>query len=210
MSQSKLGLCFIALIAVVSTALAAEPPPGFEEHGVLEKVKAGEIVKTEVVATKKEFKSVFRAFFKKTSPDAYTALATNHPKYPQLFSDIKEAKTVNANAEGTEFDYWLHVVLKVGIFTQHVYPEGHQSYKRAVDEKSEATIVHNITNYKEYLESAVETTRLIPYEDGMLLHDTVHIKLLKDNAQSTMIKNKLNEQFERFISTFRKELQGDY
>ncbi len=205
-----LGISLFGALGVSAGAAFADNIHGFEDPALLEKVMAGEITKEEVLATKVEFRTVFRAFYNKVAPQAYVDLATNHAKYPELFPEIKKAETTHVNAERTDWTYKLDVTFQFGIFIQHFYPEGHQVYKKAHDALSEAVLEHNITNYQQYLKTATETTRLIPYKGGMLVHDDVHVVLQKENSQSTMIQSKLLEEFERYQKTFREQLQGSY
>jgi hypothetical protein len=209
-----LCLSLVAVFCLARAAAAASPAapiPGFENPQILERVMGGEIVKEEKISTAVEVQTIMRAFFNKVSPDAYVGLATDHPKYVELFPDlIKEAKTTKVNADHTEWDYWMDILYTMGIFQTHVYPEGHQIYRKAPDAASEATLLHNITNYQDYIKSATQTTRLIPYKTGMLVHDDIHLVMKKESSHTAMIKEQIAKQFERYISTFREHLQGSY
>lgn len=211
MTPIRFALCALVLALSSRATLAADGPiAGFEDPAVLSRVMGGEIVAEEKAATGKEFETVFRAFFKGVSPDAYRDLATNHVKYPDLFpDDVKSAETTKSNKERTEFEYKMDLVFRIGIFVQHVYPELRQVYTPAPDAVSEAKMWQTVLNYKEYLTDSTETTRLIPYQGGILIHDTIHFTLAKENSQTTLIKNKMKEKFLLFLTTFRTVLGGN-
>jgi hypothetical protein len=101
------------------------------------------------------------------------------------------------------------MLVEYGIFTFDVYPEGTHKAFPAKDTKSEAKLVNEITNYKDMMKKAVETTRMIPYQTGFLMEDTVEVELVKQSAQGGVIKKKLVDQFKSFLTGFRKELGGD-
>lgn len=188
-------------------ALAGEPD-GFQDPAVLEKVLAGDIVQTQVINTETEFRTVIRSYFHKVSPEAFVALATNHAKFPDLFEEIKEAKTLKVNADATQWDYQLKVTIPVGPFSQTVTPEVHQVLLPAADAASETRMTQKITNYKEMIRYSSQVTRLIPYKGGMLVLDDVHFVLTKDAAQGGVLKKKLQSLFNRYTQTFREELGG--
>lgn len=200
----------LVLLAPVTAQDYADGPVGFEDPALLAKVMEGKIVMEDKVDTKVEFRTVAKAFFNRTAPEAYAALATNHPKYADLFTEVKKGETLKVSTDKTEFDYKLHLVFKVGPFSQDVYPEGHQKVTFGADATAEGRIDNEILNYKEEIKSATQVTRLIPYENGILVEDDVHVVLVKPSSQSGMIKKKLKEFFGQYVSTFRKELQGQY
>jgi len=214
MKNLHLLLCSIFCLALVAKASdlggRVTDIPGFEDPKLLARVMSGEIVLEEKVSTKTEFRSIVKAFFNKVSPDAYTKLATNHPKYPSLFSEIKEAKTVSVSTDQLNLDYWLHLKVPIGPFFYDAYPEGHHTIVSAPDAQSEAKLLNEVTNYKDQIKFAKQTTRLIPYKTGILVEDDIHFLLTKESAFSGTIKKKFKEFFTRFVSTMRKELQGSY
>lgn len=202
-----LGLVFGLILT--GNRLLADAPAGFQDPNLLKAVMEGKIVRQDVVNSKLEYRTVLRSFFRKVSPEAYASLAVNYEKYPALFSEIKEARMTSANAERTVFTYWADMLVKVGFFSTHVYPEGRHTIYPAPDTKSEARIVHEIINYQEDLEKAVQTARLIPYQDGILVEDDVHVKLRKDSIYSGAVKEKISGQMMRMTETFRRELKGN-
>lgn len=186
----------------------ADVPPGFEKPGLMDKIMKGQIVLDEQINASVEFKDVFRAYFNKVTPDAYAALAVNYPKYPDLIDMIQEAKQTSVNADHTVYTYWLHMDVAIGPFHQQIYPEGRHTLK--INANGESTILNEITNYQDYIETATETTRLIPYQNGMLVEDTVYAKLRKSNSMAGMVKKQLQKLFSNYISAFRDTLQGSY
>lgn len=201
----------IALSVFCSAPLfAADPPPkGFDDPKSLEKIMAGEIVKTQVIDTKMETKVILRAFCNKSSTDAFIDVAINHGKYPVMFPEIQDAKTTATNAEKTQYDWWADMLVKQGFISFHVHPEGVQKITRAKDATSEATIENTLKNYADLVEVGQQNTRLIPFENGVLVEDTVYVKVKTTGGQAGLIKTKMVEQFTRFLAGFRKEIGGD-
>lgn len=199
---------FCLAVLVYVPALKAEVPAGFESPGLMARLEKGEIVLDEKISTKTEFLDVFRAYFNKVSPDAYAGLVTTYSKYPDMFDQIEEATLLTTNPDRTIFTYKLKMNVAVGPFHSTIYPEGRHTI--TLNTIGESKVYNEITNYQDHLETATETTRLIPYQGGMLVEDTVHAKLKKANAASGMVKKKLQAMFKGFIKGFRKELHGDY
>lgn len=208
--MNRLALSLLGLFAVTAMAAPADPPIGFEDPALLGTVMDGKIVLQDKVDSKVEFRTVAKAFFNKVSPDSYVALAVNHPKYKDLFSEVKKGETTKISDDKSTYDYKLHLRISVGPFSQDVYPEGRQVITLATDALAEARIDNEIVNYKDEIKSAIQVTRLIPYQGGILVEDDVHVVLAKPSAQSGMIKKKLKEFFTKYVTAFRKELQGDY
>jgi len=204
-------LMILGAVLCLSANLArAEGPAGFEDPALLESVMNGKIVFEDKLDTKVEFRTVGKAFFAKASPEAYAQLASNFEKYPQLFTEVKEGKTLTTSDDKLDRTYSLNLEVKVGFITQQVLAEGHQTLVPALDAISEYRILNEITNLKDQLKSATQVTRLIPHEGGFLVEDDVHVVLTKPSATSGMVKKKLKEFFGRYIATFRKELTGTY
>lgn len=202
---------FVFLFAVASIgAFAADPPKGFEDPALLAKVMSGKIVDQVQIDTKTEYKVVLRAYFAKTSPEAYAGIATNHPKYPSMFEEIQSAETTKVNAQRTDFEYKMTVLVQYGPFQLQVHPTGRQVFTPGADPRAEGAVAHNITNYQDVLEIASQGTRLIPYDNGMLVEDSIHVKVRKDYppAQAAAIKTQLKKTFTRFLEVFRRELSA--
>lgn len=201
---------FLAGLAFADGRQQRDVIPGFEDPVLLEKVMSGQVVLEEKIATKKEFRTIIRAYFNKVSPEAYYKLATNHAKYPSMFEEVVEGATTSVSADALDLDYRLHLKVKVGMFEYDAYPEGHHKIIPAKDAISEARVVNEITNYEDQIKYSRQTTRLIPYQTGILIEDDVHFTLKSDSAAASLMKKKLKEFFTRYVSTLRKELQGAY
>lgn len=199
----------LGLALFLSAVSLADTPKGFEDPAMLEKIMKGTIVKTTVVDTKMESKIVLKAYSNKTSTDAYIDLAINHAKYPALFPEFQDAKTTKVSEDKTEYNYWSDLIIQHGFLSLHVNPEGVQKITRAKETAGEAFVEHTLTNYKDLIEVGSQNTRLVPYDNGILIEDTVYVKVKQSGGQATMIKQKMVEQFTRFIQGFRKELGGD-
>ena len=205
--SNRLAVALLCLAASVTPA-SADTVPGFEDQAVYNDVMKGTIRVEEVLANNVESTFVIRSFFTKTSPDLYVDVATNHKEYPAWFTEIKEAKTTWVNAERTEWTYWMHMVVKVLFFTEHVYQEGRQVYARPADAISEGLLTHTVNNYADTIKTMVERTRLIPHNDGILVHDYINYVLVKPNSNANLIRTKLKEQFVRFMKAYRKAATG--
>lgn len=193
---------FLALPALADTIV------GFEDTAVYNEVMNGTIKVEEVLGNNSESTFIIRGFFPKTNSDLYVDVATNHKMYPSMFSEIKEAKTTSVNADRTEWTYWMHVVIKVLFFSEHIYPEGKQVYSRPADAISEGVLTHTVTNYTDAVKSMVERSRLIPHQDGILVHDYISYVLVKPNSNAKLIRTKLKEQFVRFMKAYRTATSG--
>ncbi len=199
---------FLLALVLFSVSAMADVVPGFEDAAVFKDVMAGKIKVQELAATDTKATFVIRAFFPKTSSDLYVDLVTNHKEYPAMFSEIKDAKTLSANAERTEWTYWMDILITHLIFSQHIYPEGKQVYQRAADAVSEGVLTHTLSNYGEDMKEMVQKTRLIPYQGGILVHDYIHYESKKSSSFSGTIQKKLKEQFVRFMTVYRRKLSG--
>lgn len=207
--KTMLGLMAYSVLFLSQVTLA-DPIQGFEDPNALAKIMNGEILVTDAVETKVEFRSFVRAYFNKVSPDAYIDVLTNHEMWSELIPEVKEGKTTNVNADKTVFDWWLHMKIKYGFLTFNVYPEGQQTVYRAVDTKSEAKVRNVITSHQDYIKEATQTTRLIPYQNGFLVEDNIHVVIHKPSNQADTIKKELKKTFVNLIGSIREELQGDY
>lgn len=189
-------------------AFGADAPKGFNDPALLAKLMKGEIVKTTLTENKLETKVVLRAFSNKTSTDAYIDLAVNHAKYPALFEEIQDAKTVSVDKDRMTYDWWMDRIVGSGFLSFHVYIEGTQKLTRAKEASGEAFVENKMKNYKEYVQLGTQNTRLVPYEGGILIEDTIYVKVV-EGAQGELIKGEMVKQFTRFLEVFRKDLGGD-
>ena len=196
----------VAVLVYLPVVAKADAPPGFAD--VMDQVMQGDIVLQETVNTSTEFEDVFRAYFNKVTPDAYAALIVDYPKYPDMFDEIKEAHQISVNADRTVFTYGLKMVVAVGPFHQTITPEGRHTL--TINASGESHVLNEITNYQNYLNYATESTRLIPYQNGMLVEDTVHASLKSSNAAAGFVKKQLQNMFKGYLAAFRDHLQGNY
>jgi len=199
---------FLVPVLLFAFSASAETISGFEDAKVLADVMSGKIKVEQVSGSDIESTFIIRGFFPKGTPDAYVDVATNHKQYPVWFSEIKEAKTLTANPERTEWTYMMDLVVKYLFITEHVKPEGKQVYDRPTDAISEGVVTHTIQNYSDVLKDMVEKTRLIPYEDGILVHDYIHYTLNKPTSFAETVRKKLKEQFVRFMTVYRTQVSG--
>lgn len=208
--KTGMGLiCLVIFIATVGIA-RAEPPEGFEDPVLLQKVMAGEVVVQDVLSTKVEFRTFSRSFFDEVSPKEYVDLVTDHPKWPMFVPEIKEGKTTKVNEDRTQFEFWLHVVAQFGLFTYDLYPEISQTIYWANDEVNESRIYSLLLNGQEDVKLGEVTTRLIPYETGILVEDNIHVVLVKESGYSSLIKKEATKKIVAMTKRIREILQGDY
>jgi hypothetical protein len=206
----KLFQLFVVAAFVQMSSNAADIPKGFEEPGLMDRLLAGKIVTKRIVDTQTESKVLVRSFYKKVSTDAYIELAVNYPKYADMFQEVREGKLLKVNAEKTQYDYKLHVVASVGIITKHVYPEFRHSIGRAKTTLGEARVENLLLNYKDQMEIGAQSTRLIPFQDGILVEDFAHVKARGNTASAKAAKRKFIEFFLSYTKIFRDELKGGY
>jgi hypothetical protein len=185
-------------------------PRGFEAAGLLDQLMGGQIVAESPVNTDTESHTISRAFFNRVSPEAYAALAVNHIKYSDLFSDIKKGETLAVNSSRTEFDYRFDILITWGILSKHIHPEGRQRIDRGADATLETRIHNEVTNLKDYISSTVQITQLIPYQAGILVEDDVTVAANKKFFKADLVKKRLRAVFLALPGAFRRELQGDY
>jgi len=200
----------IGLFLCSSLMAGQEPPPGFEDPSLYTNVMGGKIVFVDKLDTKVAFQTVGKAFFPHTSPEAYAALAVNHPKYSSMFENVKEGKTIKVSDNKLEYDYALKLLVQVGFITQEATPEGHQILIPGADAISEYRIQNVITNYQDEIKKATQVTRIIPHDNGVLVEDDVYVEMHKAGAQTNIMKKKLKEFFSKYIVAFRKELTGTF
>lgn len=204
--QNVFILAVSMFLAVSRISSAERDPEGFDPE-TLAKVLSGKIVQQQVISTPVELRTMIRAYFDRVSGYAYIQLATDHPKWAQLFPGVKEGKTTFVNEIKTYFEYELSLVVKYGPYTIPLYPKGKQTVTYAPDAVSESKILNELTNYKDYIEFLVQKTRLIPYQTGILIEDDVHLKV--KNQVPAAVKSELAEFFNRYVETFRKALGGE-
>lgn len=201
-------LATCVLIGVSSRVLAAEPPAGFDAE-TLKQVMAGKIVAEVKTDEKTEYRQINRAYFNKVSTDAFLDLAVNHAKYPALFSpEVQDARTLTVNDDKTVYTYLMDLEVTMGLFTFYLHPEAKHTLKRAADPTAEATLKNELTSHKEQVEFLYQNTRLVPYENGLLVEEDLHLKIKQGSAQSASIKSYLKKFFARYVDTFRRELKG--
>ncbi len=200
---------FVGNFICLGNAWAADPPPGFTDPTVLSNVLAGNIDTQVVTNTNLEQHVFLRAQFKKGSPDAYRDVATNYEGFPDILPEVESGTTVDVNSDRTQFDYKLDVVFQEGPFPFHVYPAGHETYTPAADATSEGKFLNVVTNYQDTFKMAQESTRLIPWQDTMLVEDEVHVILVKDGATAGEVKKQLVNEFTRMLTAFRDKLEGN-
>lgn len=207
MKQGLFGVVFGFLFSTV--VFAGDPPKGFEDAAALEQMLAGKVFITTLKDTATEQHTVIRSFFKKVSPEAYVGLATDHVQYPRLFpQDIRAAKTLKVNDAKTEFDYMLRIVTKIGPLEKKFDATLHQVVTPAPDAISETKVFQSVTNYKDMILSSAHSTRLIPWEDGLLVEDDIQYLIDKSATTGGALKKKLNAVFNSYTTIFRKELKG--
>ncbi len=206
--MKKIALVLFPIALCTLTYLRGElpgGPAGFDAE-TLEKVLQGKTVIKNVINTKLELHSYIRAFFDDVIAQEYVELATDHPKFPTLFPEVKEGRTTYVNESKTQFEYALSMVIEYGIYLIPFNPTGIQKIKHGQDSVSESTIENEVTNYKERFEFIRQNTRLIPFQTGILIEEDVHMKMKKQIPD--FVKEELAKFYIRYVETFRTALQG--
>lgn len=201
-------LGFLVLVFISQTLFAAAKPPiGFEDASIFNKVIAGDIVKIVEKDTTKEYVLRIRAFFKKNKAVLDSSdlikLVTNHKKYEELFpEEIKRASTLSTSTDKKNFKYLL-IFNGTGL---SVRVEGEQKIEYAKDATSEAFIHNDINSFKNLFKSVTEKTRIIPYDDGLLIEDVIEMQIISPGIVANKVKTKLTDNLNKFVSKFREEL----
>lgn len=189
------------------TSIATAAPVGFEDPALLARVMKGEIVYTTLVDTKLETKAVVKAYFAGVEPSEYYALTFDYGGYPKIFDEVKHGKLVKADYAAGTYDYQLEVETKVGLITMQDTALGRHTAKPAADPAQESLLHNQLLNFEEYVKSGLQNVRLIPYQGGILVEDTVHFQMKKSDMQTQMAKKKLVEFFSSYTRKIRDVLQ---
>ena len=211
MKHSK-KMVFISLLSCI--AGASDLPKGFEKPGFIEELKTGKVIMETPVSSSTELIQIVRAYFKSVNTEHYIELAINHEKYGLMFKDgsprIKSASTVNVNPEKTEYEYALLVEADGPLNSVfEVKATGKQTVFRAESELLESKIENILTSHKDKFIRATQDTRIIPFEDGLLVEDRFQIILKQISSTTTILKKQLGVLFSRFPDAFRKELGAE-
>lgn len=185
----------LGLLILTSITYGADYPKGFEDPALMEKVMGGDIVVERVLDTNQEGKMIARSYFDGVSSDAYLDLATQYEKYPTIFPMVKKGQTLNVNPEKTVFGYKLDILVVYGVFSKMIYPEMKHTLIRAKGTSDESHLKNELMNYKKDVEFATQSIRLIPFEKGILVEDTIHAKAKQSSPYANAAKKKLIEVF---------------
>jgi hypothetical protein len=205
--NTKLSSIGISLF-IFANSLAIGAPAGFTDAKLLKKIMNGSIVVTTVNDSSTEYRTYVRAFFDKVSPDAYVDLYTSHKDWIGLLPELKDAKTVSANADRTQFEYSLYLKVRYFGLPFDVYPEGRQTVTRGADALSEWKVHNLITNYQSDIKLGEEHLRLIPYQGGILVENEVHVAIHQSTIVSRVVKGELQKKFVTLVGKIRTRLTG--
>jgi hypothetical protein len=200
-------LLVIAFLTQTLFAASTKPPLGFEDSTVFNKVIAGDIVKVVEKDTASEYILKIRAYFNKKGSKLDSSdlikLVTNHKKYEELFpEEIKRASTISVSADKKSFKYLL-IFNSTGL---SVRVDGDQKITYAKDATSEALIDNDISSFKNLFKSVSEKTRIIPYNDGLLVEDVINMQIISSGIMANKVKTKLTDNLNKFVTKFREEL----
>lgn len=199
---------FAVLAFAVFASLSMAVPAGFEDPALYEKVMGGQIVRTSLIDTKIETKMVIRAYFDKVSTDAFFNLVTNYPKYPSLFEEVTAGRLKSTENEKSILNYELDLDVQVGLMHFNETAVCRHEWKPGADQQSESVLQNRLNNFQEYVQFTTQSTRVIPWENGILIEDTVHLKLKKADMAGNMAKKKLVEFLGKYLVALKAELQG--
>jgi hypothetical protein len=204
----RLFYAFLPVFLISSSLLATAVPPGFEKPGLIDHLLDMQIVPEEVVNTKIEMKVILRSYFKKITASTYIDFVKDHARYSELSTKIEKGYTLAKALPKNEFNYVLDIVYRiVGMKPKTYRPLLHQKIMPATDASGESMVVNTIKNYPADLAFGYLTTRLIPYEGGLLCEDTIHFKG-KGNIPP-IVKNLFGGTFRDIIKALRTILKAD-
>lgn len=169
----------IAIAFLFSSSLFATVPSGFDDPGLIAKLKKGDIVQKEITSTAKEIKVLYRAFFKGITAEDYAKKLEQHDDYKTFMSDVKDSKRLNTYATGRKYEYTITMESATPIGNRTFEPIFDQDIQVATNPDDESFVTDMVTNYTSDLRSAGFDTRLVPYDGGLLLAHTVHMHLKK-------------------------------
>jgi hypothetical protein len=197
----------LVLAFLTQTLFATTPPLGFEDSTVFNKVIAGDIVKVVEKDTTSEYILKIRAYFNKKGSKLDSSdlikLVTNHKKYEELFpEEIKRASTISVSSDKKSFKYLL-IFNSTGL---SVRVDGDQKITYAKDATSEALIDNDISSFKNLFKSVSEKTRIIPFNDGLLIEDVINMQIISSGIMANKVKTKLTDNLNKFVTKFREEL----
>ena len=202
----------LAILLPVAFTLGEALPKGFEKEGYIGSLKTSKKADTaQPVNTASELIQISRTYMSGVKAENYVGLVTNHRKYGILFKEgsprITNGVTTAVNKEKTEFEYALHVEVDspFGGSPYEIDAIGTQkvTYPR---KKGGEIVINNDVKRTEYVSYSNQTTRVIPWEKGILIEDRVQIVLKTQTTTASAIKKQLGILFNRFLDTFREEL----
>jgi hypothetical protein len=157
--------------------------------------------------TTSEYILKIRAYFNKKGSKLDSSdlikLVTNHKKYEELFpEEIKRASTISVSSDKKSFKYLL-IFNSTGL---SVRVDGDQKITYAKDATSEALIDNDISSFKNLFKSVSEKTRIIPFNDGLLIEDVINMQIISSGIMANKVKTKLTDNLNKFVTKFREEL----
>lgn len=200
-------LAAVAVAVAVTGLPALASGPDFEPE-VLDRVLAGEIVADNLVTSNHEFRQRFRAYFPKGTPEAFVKLVTNHAAFPSWIPEVKKAETTGTDADGLGWRYHAEIFIDMGIVQQTVTPEGYQRLTPPAAPGDDTLLRNQITNYTDQLQSGEERSRLIPYQSGFLLDETIEAVARQDAPVfvATLVRKELRARGKKLVERARAQL----
>ena len=209
MKRPALGLLCLLVAAFAAPSFADNPPQGFTDPTLLQQVMSGQIVTQTISDTQYEANFIVRSFWDKVTTDRYQDAVVDYPHYPDVFEAVQEGDLVSVNADKTEYDYKLDILEQVGPISEDFYPTGHHSLVRLQKGVAEAHLNNTLTNYKDVLPTATQSIRLIPWQTGMLVEDTINLQANPQATGAALVKQRMEDFFQSYTANFRKALNGE-
>ncbi|GEM_PF-6342293 len=172
------ALFFISQSQLLSTtALAATPPSGFDEPGLVDQLQKGKIVQKDIVNTARELKVHYRSFFKGISVDDYIAKVIDHDNYSKYLSDVKSSKRLKEIDAGKHYEYEMTISTRTPLGRMDFDPVLDQVINEGAAATDETTITDTVTNYSKDLKGGGYDSRIVPYDGGLLIAHTNYLSL---------------------------------
>ncbi len=160
-----------------TSAAAARPPTGFDEPGVIDQLMKGKVLQKDLVSTLREIKVQYRSFFKGISVDEYIAKVIDHDNYFKYLSDVKSSKRIKEVVAGKRYEYELEMDVRTPLGNMTLEPVFDQLINKGAAATDETTLTDTVTNYTSDIKGAGYDTRIVPYEDGLLIAHTNYLTL---------------------------------
>lgn len=195
-------------LSMPSWAASSTVPTGFDDPGLMDSLRKGKIHQKDLLSTSNEMRVLFRSLFVDTTAADFVDIIEDHDHYNKIFSKIKDSQRLKTYTSGRKFAYEVTMDTATPIGSMTIQPQLLQEIDLATDPDKESTVTDTVTNYTKDVDQAGLSTRLVPFEKGLLVATTVHIKL-KSGFLVTTAKSQLRQTFKDMVQELRDALKAN-